>query len=152
MAWIAVIGFIVGIIAILFLVALVHKNNCDICGIAFGDRSQQYVWALKGERQVICARCNRKLENRISSEKFDAFFYEGNDTKISEPQHVRRNISSRVKREVWQRDHGKCVECGSKEMLEYDHIIPLSKGGANTVRNIQLLCEKCNRSKSAKIQ
>lgn len=38
-----------------------------------------------------------------------------------------------------------------KENLEFDHIIPHSKGGANTYRNIQLLCEPCNRSKSAKI-
>ena len=43
------------------------------------------------------------------------------------------------------------VKCGSQENLEFDHIIPLSKGGSNTVRNIQLLCQKCNREKSNKI-
>ena len=43
------------------------------------------------------------------------------------------------------------VECGSKEQLEYDHIIPVSRGGGNTERNIQLLCETCNRSKGATI-
>jgi len=43
------------------------------------------------------------------------------------------------------------VQCESKEKLEYDHIIPISKGGSNTERNVQLLCEKCNREKSAKI-
>ena len=52
---------------------------------------------------------------------------------------------------VWQRDGGSCVKCGSKENLEYDHIIPVSKGGSNTARNIQLLCESCNRSKHDKI-
>ncbi|MBF0103144.1 MAG: HNH endonuclease, partial [Desulfobacterales bacterium] len=41
--------------------------------------------------------------------------------------------------------------CGSRENLEYDHIIPVSKGGSNTARNIELLCEKCNREKSDKI-
>lgn len=62
-----------------------------------------------------------------------------------------RYIHSSVKMYVWRRDGGKCVECGSRENLEYDHIIPVSKGGSNTERNIQLLCEKCNRQKAAQI-
>ncbi len=62
-----------------------------------------------------------------------------------------RRISQAVKDKVWNRDSGKCIECGSQEDLEFDHIIPFSKGGANTYRNIQLLCEPCNRAKSAKI-
>ncbi|MDG1271001.1 MAG: HNH endonuclease signature motif containing protein [Flavobacteriaceae bacterium] len=62
-----------------------------------------------------------------------------------------RRILQEVKDQVWNRDGGKCVECGSNENLEFDHIIPFSKGGANTYRNIQLLCEHCNRSKSNSI-
>lgn len=65
---------------------------------------------------------------------------------------TRHSIPKKIKQEIWRRDGGKCVECGSKENLEYDHIIPISKGGANTARNIQLLCEKCNRKKSSKIE
>jgi len=63
----------------------------------------------------------------------------------------KRYIPKNVQREVWQRDMGKCVECGSEERLEYGHIIPFSKGGSNTVRNIQLLCENCNRKNYNKI-
>ena len=62
-----------------------------------------------------------------------------------------RTIPQNVKDKVWNRDGGKCVKCGSNKNLEFDHIIPFSKGGANTYRNLQLLCEHCNRSKSAKI-
>jgi len=64
----------------------------------------------------------------------------------------REHISEDVRIYVWRRDEGKCVYCNSNHKLEYDHIIPVSKGGSNTSRNIQLLCEPCNRSKSAKIQ
>ena len=64
----------------------------------------------------------------------------------------RQTIPTEVRRQVWRRDEGKCVKCGSRENLEYDHIIPVSKGGSSTVRNIQLLCEVCNRTKSDLIQ
>ena len=64
---------------------------------------------------------------------------------------LRKTIPKNVQDRVWNRDGGKCVQCGSREKLEFDHIIPVSKGGSNTYRNIQLLCESCNRSKSNKI-
>ena len=62
---------------------------------------------------------------------------------------ARPRISDKDKTFVWQRDQGACVECGSKENLEFDHIIPFSKGGSTTPRNLQLLCEACNRRKGA---
>lgn len=42
----------------------------------------------------------------------------------------RTGIPSAVKQRVWRRDGGRCVECGSNENLEYDHIIPVSKAAA----------------------
>ena len=62
-----------------------------------------------------------------------------------------RIISQEVKDLVWNRDGGKCAQCSSNAKLEFDHIIPFSKGGSNTYRNIQLLCEECNRRKTNKI-
>jgi 5-methylcytosine-specific restriction endonuclease McrA len=64
---------------------------------------------------------------------------------------VREPIPEHVRLFVWRRDKGQCVRCGSRERLEFDHIIPVVAGGGNTERNIQLLCESCNRSKSAKV-
>lgn len=63
----------------------------------------------------------------------------------------RERIPEEVRIVVWRRDGGRCVKCGSREKLEYDHIVPLSKGGSNTARNIELLCESCNRKKSNSI-
>lgn len=72
-------------------------------------------------------------------------------SKESKSKNHRQSIPTKVRQEVWRRDGGKCANCGSRENLEYDHIIPVSKGGSNTARNIELLCQKCNRGKSDKI-
>jgi hypothetical protein len=63
----------------------------------------------------------------------------------------RELIPEAVRLYVWRRDGGKCIKCGSIEKLEYDHIIPVAKGGSSTERNVQLLCEMCNRAKGANL-
>lgn len=78
-------------------------------------------------------------------EKLKAKF---NDDIQTENSISRPRIPESVRVEVWRRDSGKCARCGSREKLEYDHIVPISKGGSNTTRNVELLCEKHNRSKS----
>ena len=70
--------------------------------------------------------------------------------KTSKSSSKSRHIRQDVKDKVWNRDGRKCTQCGSNENLEFDHIIPFSKGGKSTYRNLQLLCQTCNRSKGAK--
>lgn len=59
-----------------------------------------------------------------------------------------RYVSQTTKKIVFTRDGGICQCCGSSYSLEYDHIVPFSCGGDSNPSNIQLLCRKCNRSKS----
>jgi hypothetical protein len=67
------------------------------------------------------------------------------------PRGKREPIPEAVRFSVWRRDEGQCVKCGSRQLLEFDHIIPITDGGSNTERNIQLLCESCNRAKGSTI-
>ena len=64
-----------------------------------------------------------------------------------------RMIPSDVKREVWKRDGGRCVICGSRDNLHFDHSIPYSKGGSSLVAsNIQVLCARHNLAKHDRIE
>jgi 5-methylcytosine-specific restriction endonuclease McrA len=65
-------------------------------------------------------------------------------------EHVDRRrepIPREVRRVVWERDGGRCVQCGAGFDLQYDHMIPHAMGGAATEANLQLLCGDCNRAK-----
>jgi len=66
-------------------------------------------------------------------------------------QTSRTPIPEAIRSEVWRRDMGKCVRCGSNQNLQFDHIIPVALGGATSVANLQLLCQSCNGSKGKKI-
>lgn len=56
----------------------------------------------------------------------------------------------KVYRYLVERDGEVCSNCTATELLEIDHIVPVSKGGGNNYKNLQLLCRQCNRIKSNK--
>jgi len=66
-------------------------------------------------------------------------------------QTSRTPIPEAVRSEVWRRDGGACVKCDSKQNLQFDHIIPVARGGATSAQNLQLLCRQCNQVKGARI-
>ncbi|MCY4615376.1 MAG: HNH endonuclease [Chloroflexi bacterium] len=64
-----------------------------------------------------------------------------------------RMIPSSVKREVWERDRGRCVICEETDELHFDHDIPYSAGGSSvTAANIRILCARHNLEKSDRIE
>lgn len=86
------------------------------------------------------------LERGANVMNLDTFIphtkYEAVETEITSNE-----ISKEVKDIVLERDNESCAVCHSKVDLDYDHIVPILKGGANTSRNIQLLCRKCRIEK-----
>lgn len=93
----------------------------------------------------------KERKRRLDSEAIQELINNGELSDKFSNQHQRENIPSEIRQYVWERDLASCVICKSREKLEFDHIIPVSKGGSNTINNIQVLCQKCNRAKSNKI-
>ena len=84
-----------------------------------------------------------------------------NQQRISHEKQCKRiaTTSKRGKRKIlYQRQDGKCAICGRalqiddytsmENYLTIDHIFPLSRGGVNTIDNLQGLCRNCNSIKS----
>jgi hypothetical protein len=90
-------------------------------------------------------------ESDRESRYFERLEHRYKNVKAAAVLSRRDRIPGRVRMAVWRRDQGRCARCGSREKLEYDHIIPVSEGGSSTERNIELLCESCNRAKGKRI-
>jgi hypothetical protein len=60
------------------------------------------------------------------------------------------NIPKKIRNDVLKKYKFQCLKCGSKERLEIDHIKPVSKGGNDEFRNLQVLCKTCNLKKGTK--
>lgn len=53
-------------------------------------------------------------------------------------------LSNTIRNRIFARDFAICNYCKSRDNLEIDHIIPISKGGNSTDDNLQVLCKNCN--------
>jgi hypothetical protein len=76
---------------------------------------------------------------------------------LNETQKQRRGgryIPFKTKMRVVRRDNYTCQHSGAHlrdDEVEFDHVIPISKGGSSEEHNIRLTCFDCNRDKSDQV-
>jgi 5-methylcytosine-specific restriction endonuclease McrA len=63
-----------------------------------------------------------------------------------------RQVPAEIRRTVWHRNGGQCTfvsdagkRCDARKPLEYDHVIPVARGGETTVANLRLRCRVHNQ-------
>lgn len=129
------------------------KYKGEICRIRKYSQSEKESVILELEKQDIKDTLYKKERKKmIERETLDELLSEGKVFNVyTKKDGNRTTIPMDVANAVWNRDGGKCCICGKNQNLEFDHIIPLSKGGATTFRNLQLLCKSCNAIKSDNI-
>jgi len=76
-------------------------------------------------------------------------------TETEQERRRGRYIPFDIKMRVVRRDNYTCQICGKHlkdNEVEFDHIIPISKGGSSEEHNIRLTCFECNREKSNNVE
>lgn len=127
--------------------------NEVVCKIRKYSQEQKVAVFVELEKQAIKETLlNKERKRKLEREALDELIADGLvfNTYIDKMGN-RTKITNELANAVWNRDGGSCCYCSSKENLEFDHIIPISKGGATTFQNLQLLCKACNIRKSNKI-
>ena len=114
-------------------------------GILYDEYHERYYDAAQMEACVADLMANDEVTNKRGIYQY---VFDGDESHLNV-----RQFSAAQKRTLFERCHGKCVKCGKTfklEEMEADHITPWSLGGVTELSNGQMLCVKCNRTKSNK--
>lgn len=106
---------------------------------------------LDPENMEYAAQYATEVGCQVFGHSCPVFFVQSGGTETKESRPEGRNISRSIMLQVVRRDNHVCQLCHQyvpDDQIEFDHIIPFSKGGPSTVANIRLLCRGCNRKKS----
>lgn len=71
--------------------------------------------------------------------------------KICWKPYRQKRYSQEVRKMIYDKAGGRCALCGRTITLSemtLDHIVPLDRGGEDSVRNLQSACRVCNHFKS----
>ena len=88
---------------------------------------------------------------RIFGHTCPVFFLQSGASETKEYRIEGRYIPRKIMLKVVRRDGQICQSCRINvpdDQIEFDHIIPVAKGGPTSVDNLRVLCSTCNRKKS----
>ena len=129
------------------------KNDGDVEPVRVYEKIRNGLWVYNGIFELRDAWVDESQKRKVFKFRLEISRRSDAGEGISADLAHNRLIPSQVKVEVWKRDKGRCVKCGSLDNLHFDHVLPFSRGGTSLLPgNIQLLCARHNLEKRDRIE
>lgn len=117
------------------------------------------IWRLANRAKVAMYRSHNRRKNVDQVRRYRRFWKRTHRAVYNRLSHLRRSRVAALHeaytiqewRDLCERYGNICLACGRQGNLTVDHVIPISKGGSNSIENIQPLCGTCNSIKHSKI-
>ena len=114
---------------------------CAVCGKEFES--------LNKNAKTCSKECNSDLARIERNKRYNYLKQQGHFDKSVTLKNVFNKFNGKC--QICEKQLNFECNCLSDDYPSIDHIIPLSKGGFHEWNNVQLLCRKCNCTKSNKI-
>ncbi len=92
--------------------------------------------------ELRCRTCRMRRAHNMSQAVIGRARLEMADPQASEL------IPVAVRQEVWERDKGRCSDCGTEIEVDFDYIVPPGKGGTAIAANVELRCRPCRERRA----
>lgn len=128
-----------------------QKNNKEKVKAKAKRHYKKYPEKFKEKLDFLCKNYKTNPETRKRYKKKNRIYFalkqQERRCKIKQTKVIPQDILN-----LYKQQKAKCVNCmcSIKENYHVDHIMPLALGGSNDVKNLQLLCPRCNCKKHAK--
>ena len=144
---------------------------CKPCFSAYGrakrlenlehERARSLRWATKNKAIVIERIYEARKKDPERYREYSRKWRAQNPDKVRDYGKAKRRNRREAKnatedrltaaewREVMAEHNGRCNYCGSRDDIQIDHVMPLSRGGLHNRSNVVPACGDCNNSKNA---
>lgn len=125
------------------------QNSCTPC-----QKTMQANWYQRNKEKAYHSHRAYKQANPELFRAYERNYRRQHPEAVKARKHRRRARLAAAEGTITARDirllfslYPVCLCCGAIDNLTIDHVVPITKGGDNSLHNAQTLCHRCNSSK-----